>query len=225
MQTNLYASSKPLITLANVYNFKTREIPLNLKLNLSNLITPDSEFVYIIIFTTQETVWLNIFGFVYILRSKTAETYKGTHTLSASLGRFLGTWVRPRWEQSTVSPEQEHAHGHLVSSVTPPCPCRMMGCPPILGELPMSLPEAHTAANNPSRHTVTSFIVAHTNTPRLHSALHTARSPRAREWGYVHVWTCATTRLAVHRPTVDWLLRRERRRGETDSVNSSEAAC
>lgn len=119
------------------------------------------------------------------------ETFKGTHTLSASLGRFLGTWVRPRWEQSTVSPEQEHAHGHLVNSVTPPCPCRMMGCPPILGELPMSLPEAHTAANNPSRHTVTSFIVAHTNTPRLHSALHTARSPRAR------VRLCFTSGLAL----------------------------
>lgn len=36
-----------------------------------------------------------------------------TYSLSVSGGIFLGTWVRPLWEQSTVTPEQEQNLGHL----------------------------------------------------------------------------------------------------------------
>lgn len=69
-----------------------------------------------------------------------------TYTLSASLGKFLGTWVSPRCEQSTVRPAQEQAQGQRVSSPPAAPPWTSIGWPPIRDELEMSLldPRAQT---------------------------------------------------------------------------------
>lgn len=100
-----------------------------------------------------------------------------THTLSASLGRFLGTWVSPRCEQSTVSPTQEQAHGHLVNSPAVPCPCRMMGCPPMRLELPMSLPPpSPSTTHGPNNNNTGNFIVS--KSPSLAVTLHIVRGVR-----------------------------------------------
>lgn len=66
-----------------------------------------------------------------------------TYILSALIGRFPGTWVRPRWEQSIVNPTQVQARGHFDSSVCSPIEMPLaskIGCPPIRVALEMSLP-------------------------------------------------------------------------------------
>lgn len=66
----------------------------------------------------KQNTYSNVFQENYETWKQTYVILK-TYTLSASGGRFLGTWVKPRCEQSTESPVQEHAHGHLVNSPDP----------------------------------------------------------------------------------------------------------
>lgn len=64
-----------------------------------------------------------------------------TYNLSVSTGKFLGTCINPRWEQSIVVPMQEHPLGHL-DNVEP----KPMSLAPLAGSPDVKTPRAKAAS-------------------------------------------------------------------------------
>lgn len=195
-------------------NFTSSEIPLNLKLNLSNPITPDFEFVYIIRFTTLDSFWLNISGFVYILRSNTAEEgltlsrhpWAGSSAPGWDPGGSNPPWVRSRSMPTGTWSARWRRRGPAgwwgVRRSWESCRCRYQRRTP-----PPTIPADTLSLVSLLRARTHHVYIAHCTLHELH----------ARESEVMFTSGAATTsRLAVHRPTGDWLLRRERWRGETE---------